>query len=409
MWRMRTRGGGERGGRARTREEKAAPEPDRSAPDRDTLAHRSGGERLPDPLRGRLERGYGARLDDVRVHRDPFAQEAAARVGARAMTVGANVFVGAGQYAPGTTVGAQLLAHEVAHTIQQRGVAPPAAPMSSPGDPAEREARSAASSVVRGERAHVFERVAPHVMRDVHTEISPGTGRSGWVNKGMDKPWDEKTGVTAVTYAFIHQSKIYPALATRLADEMPRLASPYLSWKASGTLEFSKTLLLRAFQDRFKVAPLTAAMSTLFYLLHPDNALRAVDMGRDATPNIYGTPDWMDAVVDELMLLLKKRVSESFTRLSARYVDVKNQHLLRVEAAMPGADPAVSIDEMFIEHQTDRYSRTGSTSARSSTRRGTGRRSRRRRRSRTSSRSAPTSSSGSSKASSWGCRPSCAR
>jgi murein DD-endopeptidase MepM/ murein hydrolase activator NlpD len=45
---------------------------------------------------------------------------------ARAFTVGDHIVVGAGEYAPGTYSGQHLIAHELAHVVQQRGSASPA-------------------------------------------------------------------------------------------------------------------------------------------------------------------------------------------------------------------------------------------------------------------------------------------
>lgn len=55
----------------------------------------------------------------VRVHTDAKAAQSAQSVGALAYTVGDHVVFGGGQYAPGTSGGAKLLAHELAHVAQQ--------------------------------------------------------------------------------------------------------------------------------------------------------------------------------------------------------------------------------------------------------------------------------------------------
>jgi hypothetical protein len=84
-----------------------------------------GGLPLPRPVRTRLEDHLGHDLEDVRVHTGPAAAGSASVIGARAFTVGRNVFFGAGEYRPGTAGGDRLIAHEVVHTVQQRdGVRP---------------------------------------------------------------------------------------------------------------------------------------------------------------------------------------------------------------------------------------------------------------------------------------------
>lgn len=68
---------------------------------------------------------FGADFSRVRIHTDPVAAESAAAVGARAYTVGRNVVFGAGQYDPVGDGGRRLIAHELAHVLQQTA-GPPA-------------------------------------------------------------------------------------------------------------------------------------------------------------------------------------------------------------------------------------------------------------------------------------------
>jgi Domain of unknown function (DUF4157) len=59
----------------------------------------------------------------VRVHADAQAAESARVMNADAFTVGQDVFFGAGQYSPHSASGQNLLAHELAHVVQQTGQA----------------------------------------------------------------------------------------------------------------------------------------------------------------------------------------------------------------------------------------------------------------------------------------------
>ena len=61
----------------------------------------------------------GPDFSRVRVHTDSRAAESASALNALAYTVGNHVVFGAGQYAPGTNAGRQLLAHELTHFVQQ--------------------------------------------------------------------------------------------------------------------------------------------------------------------------------------------------------------------------------------------------------------------------------------------------
>jgi len=77
------------------------------------------GSGLPRPLRDWLERLTGHDLSDVRIRADARAAAAAERLGAQAFTAGREIYFAAGGYSPATRAGARLVAHEVAHTVQQ--------------------------------------------------------------------------------------------------------------------------------------------------------------------------------------------------------------------------------------------------------------------------------------------------
>ncbi len=82
---------------------------------------RGGGKPLPSSERAFFEPRFGHDFSQVRVHTDRDAAETAAAVNAKAFTVGHNVAFGSGQYAPQTTEGRRLLAHELMHFVQQNG------------------------------------------------------------------------------------------------------------------------------------------------------------------------------------------------------------------------------------------------------------------------------------------------
>jgi hypothetical protein len=81
---------------------------------------RTPGHPLDVGTRASMEPRFGADFGSVRVHTDAQAAESAQAINARAYTVGRDVVFGAGQYAPGTGAGRRLLAHELAHVVQQR-------------------------------------------------------------------------------------------------------------------------------------------------------------------------------------------------------------------------------------------------------------------------------------------------
>lgn len=79
-------------------------------------------ESLPDAVASRMSEVIGHDVSNVSVHTSPAAAAVASEQGANALAVGAHVAFAPGKYAPGTVEGDALLAHELAHTAQQRGV-----------------------------------------------------------------------------------------------------------------------------------------------------------------------------------------------------------------------------------------------------------------------------------------------
>ncbi|MEZ4398595.1 MAG: DUF4157 domain-containing protein [Kofleriaceae bacterium] len=126
------------------------------------------GAPLPEQPRAQFEQSLGADLSAVRVHTGAGSAQAADALGARAFATGQDIHFGAGQYNPGDPFGMHLLAHEVAHTVQQGGAGAPQAKLtvSQPGDALEHEADRAADAMVAGAPAQVSTGAAPGIHRN---------------------------------------------------------------------------------------------------------------------------------------------------------------------------------------------------------------------------------------------------
>ena len=83
------------------------------------------GTPLEPTLRSDMEQRFDQDFSHVRVHVGSQASAAANIVNARAFTVGRDIVFGTGQYAPEAIAGRKLLAHELAHVVQQTGLATP--------------------------------------------------------------------------------------------------------------------------------------------------------------------------------------------------------------------------------------------------------------------------------------------
>jgi hypothetical protein len=108
---------------------------------------RGSGSSLDRGVTARLEPSFGD-LSDVRVHTGATADALNTAVAARAFATGSDVYFASGEYKPNTTDGDRLIAHELAHVVQQRG-APTTGPLtvSQPGDALEREADDVAGRI----------------------------------------------------------------------------------------------------------------------------------------------------------------------------------------------------------------------------------------------------------------------
>jgi hypothetical protein len=138
--------------------EHVGPLTDAESPGVSGLTERQG-SRLEQPVRGQMERWFGADFTRVRVHTDVAAQRSAEALQAAAYTIGQDIVFGAGKYAPESAAGARLLTHELTHIVQQADANLPHAldgrAHTLPQDQVEREADAVASSaadpmIIRG-------------------------------------------------------------------------------------------------------------------------------------------------------------------------------------------------------------------------------------------------------------------
>ncbi len=111
-----------------------------------------GSGKLLDPAtRADMESKFGEDFSEVRVHTGEAASGAALDAGARAFTSGRDIVFGEGFYAPLRSEGRRLIAHELAHVVQQSRAGGKSASRSA----VESEARQAGASAAAGQVATV--------------------------------------------------------------------------------------------------------------------------------------------------------------------------------------------------------------------------------------------------------------
>jgi Domain of unknown function (DUF4157)/Lysine-specific metallo-endopeptidase len=102
-----------------------------------------------------MEARFGQQFGDVRIHTDARAADSARAVHALAYTVGRNIVFGPERYTPDSYEGRKLLAHELAHVVQQsemgvvrtpRPIAPQTGPRSAALEPQSRKVTDGWSS-----------------------------------------------------------------------------------------------------------------------------------------------------------------------------------------------------------------------------------------------------------------------
>jgi hypothetical protein len=131
-----------------------APEDQMAGVQRDVQrAISGGGAPLHPGVLSRMGAAFSADFSSVRVHTGSAADEVASKLKARALTAGPDIVFRGGAYSPGTQSGDRLLAHELAHVIQQRDGVVSAPVDGGPSDPLERAADAAAGHALRAVRS----------------------------------------------------------------------------------------------------------------------------------------------------------------------------------------------------------------------------------------------------------------
>jgi len=80
------------------------------------------GSQIDPETKHEMESGFGADFSHVKIHTDSRATQMSKDIGAQAFTHGNDIYFNEGKYSPRSRKGKHLLAHELTHTIQQKGM-----------------------------------------------------------------------------------------------------------------------------------------------------------------------------------------------------------------------------------------------------------------------------------------------
>jgi hypothetical protein len=179
----------------------------------------SPGHPLDSQTRNRMERHFQRDFSHVRVHHDAQAAASAEAVHASAYTVGSHVVFGSGRYAPASRPGQELIAHELAHTVQQQ--------IGHSGDhgTAEREADRAAHSIRTGTPVQISSAGAPD---PVQRQQPPAQDVERERIIGVSKQTSRDTGIRGAAIVWRMLTRYYPEYVKKISKTSYDEAEPAL-------------------------------------------------------------------------------------------------------------------------------------------------------------------------------------
>jgi outer membrane protein OmpA-like peptidoglycan-associated protein len=170
------------------------------------------GESLDAATRAHFEPRFGHDFSRVRIHSDAEAGRSAAAVGADAYAFGQDIAFATSRHAPATAAGRALLAHELAHVVQQPEAVSPARLVGDASGTAERQADGMAAAALSGVPSTIGRRVAPtgalhrwptrgfgdpDPSRAFDVSMANGSTFSGFASDGVELTEDHRSQIAA--------------------------------------------------------------------------------------------------------------------------------------------------------------------------------------------------------------------
>jgi hypothetical protein len=187
------------------------------------------GAALDPAIRSRLEPRFGFDFSRIRVHTGPDAARAAAGAGALAYTVGPHIVFGEGRYNPASPSGLRLLAHELAHAVQQGRAAPgqlavPWRALRSSTPAEERDAERGSMLALAGQKANLVPGCEPALARAGKPHSDEDLGDV------IDKFYRHNDHLSAAQLAKIRQSVIKATYNAKTAEVAYAFFDYYSGW-----------------------------------------------------------------------------------------------------------------------------------------------------------------------------------
>jgi len=265
------------------------------------------GHPLQNEARVRMEHAFGADFSGVRVHADAEADRLTRSLDARAFTTGRDIFFRQGEYSSDSASGSRLLAHEMAHVVQQNpdtikpkakeqplftdnaALTPsnttvqPKLMVGATNDICEREADRIADQVMAAPGHHAVQQPAvgsdPHIIRRYESPEHQDFGDKGLkdLSEFISTPEGKK---------WIEQYKLDKAVSNLNQD-------PFLKGKkiTIGKLELSPSDVIALMGDFYRTpqALLNAPHEEVSELLNAIKRERAGELGGGKANELYQT------------------------------------------------------------------------------------------------------------------------
>jgi hypothetical protein len=187
---------------------------------------RSPGQPLDRGTRAFMEPRFGQDFSQVRVHTDSKAAQSARAVGALAYTVGSDLVFGTEQYAPEAAGGIRLLAHELAHVVQQGSTPPHVIPrsISRKDEPSERQAERAVEAISLGRKPTAIAGADTRLQRYSHEDCTEDDLKSDvWPADYIARQMTKKAIRVLSTDPI--PSSVTPVISKYFMTSTPRLAA----------------------------------------------------------------------------------------------------------------------------------------------------------------------------------------
>ena len=208
----------------------------------------SSGHSLDGGVKSRMESAFGMSFSNVRIHTDATAQGLSDSLNARAFTIGGDIAFGSGEYQPGTPIGDALIAHELAHVVQQGGSSS-SAPMQKGGaeyntleEDADVSAVGAVASMWSG---------AKGALKDIGKNAMPRMRSGLGLQRCKDKSKDKKAGPDIQTPALrdyndkdeMHDPSKLTDAEIEATDEFKSYMDPKSVWQSKHKMTKEQALL----------------------------------------------------------------------------------------------------------------------------------------------------------------------